>query len=497
MNMMSSFSSSREEEEDSSDPQCQQLVPQPSRGFIGTGASAANAIRMNMRQLLISCAELVSQSDFRAAYHLLSLISANSSPSGDSTQRLVHQFAAALSLRLKRMIRPAAAHAGGGHHHLSSFMMTNIKNSSINKNKNINNNYSITNIVATAAASGGGASSSCVAEYYCSSSPETLQSSYLSLNQITPFVRFSQLTANQAILEATEGQQAIHIIDFDILHGVQWPPLMQAIADRHRTSLPESCNHDHPRPPTPMLRITGTGQDLELLRRTGDRLLKFAQSVGLNFQFHILLLNHDDDPAAAASMAGAEDDDLISCLPSALALLPDEVLAVNCGFYLHRLLRDDNRLISLFLQKIKAMKPKVVTVAEREANHNQPVFLERFVEAVDHYTAIFDSLEATVPPNSRERLAVERIWFGKEIVDIVAAEGDQRRERHQRLESWQAMLRGSGFSNVPWSGFALSQAKLLLRLHYPSEGYHLQSLNDSALFLGWRNQPLFSVSSWH
>ncbi|EEF33169.1 hypothetical protein RCOM_0364340 [Ricinus communis] len=56
--------------------------------------------------------------------------------------------------------------------------------------------------------------------------------------------------------------------------------------------------------------------------------------------------------------------------------------------------------------------------------------------------------------------------------------------------------RSAGFNNVPLSPYALSQAKLLLRLHYPSEGYHLQMINDS-FFLGWQNRALFSVSSWH
>lgn len=413
--MLGSFSSSHEEEEDPSDLQYQ--IPQPSRAF--------SPPAIQMRQLLISCAELVSQSDFSAARRLLSILSSNSSPFGDSTERLVHQFSTALSLRLSRYATPAT----------SSGAMSASAN--------------------TAAADS-----------------EAFHSTYLSLNQITPFIRFSQLTANQAILEAIEGQRAIHILDFDIMHGVQWPPLMQAIAER--------CGNLHP---PPMIRITGTGEDLGILQRTGDRLLKFAQSLGLKFQFHPLLLRND--PTSVPLY-----------LPSALQLLPDETLAVNCVLYLHRLLKDDSRDLRLFLHKIKAMEPKVVTIAEREANHNHPLFLQRFVEALDHYTAVFDSLEATLPPTSRERLAVERIWFGREIVDIVSAEGDNRRERHERFESWEVMLRSSGFSNVPLSPFALSQAKLLLRLHYPSEGYRLQIINDS-FFLGWQNQALFSVSSWH
>ncbi|KAF8409829.1 hypothetical protein HHK36_005908 [Tetracentron sinense] len=429
--MLSSFTSSHEDdrEEDPSDLHYQ--IPLASRRFTSPPT--------HMRQLLLSCAELVSQSDFTAADRLVSLLSTNSSPYGDSTERLVHQFARALSFRL------------------TTRRYSTVRNF----------------VSATAAAAAPTSTSSAIAATIpgCAADFDALQSSYLSLNQITPFIRFSHLTANQAILEAIEGQPSIHIIDFDTLHGVQWPPLMQAIAERSDPSNP------------PMIRLTGTGQDLDTLQRTGDRLQKFAQSLGLRFQFHPLLLLNDPTSFAL-------------CLPSAVELLPDETLAVNCVLYLHRLLRNDSRDVRLFLRTIKAMNPKVVTLAEREANHNLPSFLQRFVEALGHYTAIFDSLEATLPPNSRERLTVEQIWFGREIVDIVAAEGDERRERHERFEAWAEMLRSSGFSNVPLSPFALSQAKLLLRLHYPSEGYQLQILNDS-FFLGWQNQALFSVSSWH
>ena len=90
---------------------------------------------------------------------------------------------------------------------------------------------------------------------------------------------------------------------------------------------------------------------------------------------------------------------------------------------------------------------------------------------------------------------MKQIWFGREIIDIVAAEGENKRERHEKLETWEVMLRSSGFSNVPLSPFAHSQDKLILRLHYPPDGYQLQILNNF-LFLGWQNRAPFSVSSW-
>ncbi|OVA13118.1 Transcription factor GRAS [Macleaya cordata] len=466
---LSTTGSHDQEEDDSTDHnhsyQNNPALP-PGRQFPSTPVT-------HMRQLLISCAELVSQADFSAAHRLVSLLSTTSSPYGDSTDRLVHQFSRALSLRINR-------------HYRNNFVTTSSSAAAASGNAMIpfaaHHHPDATIIISPA--SGGGAAAGGPSEL------EALQSSYLSLNQITPFIRFSHLTANQAILEAIEGQQSIHILDFDTMLGVQWPPLMQAIAERSDPSNP------------PMIRITGAGQDLDTLCRTGERLQKFAESLGLRFQFHPLLLLLNDPSNLALH------------LPSAVALLPDETLAVNCVLYLHRILRDDdvgssNKQYSsstsssssrdedlrLFLRTIKAMNPKVVTVAEREANNNHPNFLQRFVEALDHYTALFDSLEGTLPPNSRERLSVEQVWFGREIVDIVSAEGEERRERHEKLESWAEKLTSSGFRNVPLSPFALSQAKLLLRLHYPSEGYQLQILNDT-FFLGWQNQSLFTVSSW-
>jgi hypothetical protein len=463
---MASFNSSnhdqQEEEDPSSDLQYQhQLIPEPSRG--GFTSALPNAI--HMRQLLIRCAELISRSDLSAAHRLVSILSSSSSPYGDSTERLVHQFGKALSLRLNNCCYAAAgATATATAASSSTATMATITTGAASAPTTTMMMMMIPPAPVTAATT----VNNIIINADTETAEKALQSCYLSLNQITPFLRFSHLTANQAILEAIdEGQQAIHILDFDIMHGLQWPPLMQALAERSY--------------PPPMLRITATGHDLDILHRTGDRLLTFAQSLGLRFQFHpLLLLGNDYDPV----------------IPPALVLLPDEALAVNCVLYLHKLLKNDTRALRLFLHKIKALNPKVVTIAEREANHNHPLFLQRFVEALDHYTAVFDSLEATLPPNSRERLSVEQVWFGREIVDIVAAEGDRRRERHERYESWEVMLRSSGFSNVPLSPFALSQAKLLLRLHYPSEGYQLQIRNDS-LFLGWRNRALFSVSSWH
>ncbi|CAM8988968.1 unnamed protein product [Rhodiola kirilowii] len=398
--------------------------------------NSVTATTPQMRQLLIKCAELTSQSDFSAAHRLLVLLLERSSPDGDSVERLVHHFAKAISYRLNNIINPSV-------NNFIPFIFSSPSSTISTSNLN---------------------------QQPCSDALH--HSTFLTLNKITPFIRFIHLTANQAILEAVDGESDIHILDFDIMQGFQWPPFMQALAERFSSS--DHHHHHHP----PMLRITGTGHDMDVLMRTGDRLLKFAQSLNLRFQFNPLLLHHTTD--------------LISSLFTPL-LHQHETLAVNCILHLHKF--TDETLYKL-LSTIKSFNPRIVTFAEREANHKTPIFLHRFVEALDHYSAIFNSLEANLPPSSQERLAVEQVWFGSEILDIVGMQGANRREMHRRFESWEVMLRSSGFSKVPLSSFAFSQAKLLLRLHYPSEGYKIQNFSD-CFFLSWKNRLLFSISSWH
>ncbi|MFS7928894.1 putative transcription factor GRAS family [Helianthus anomalus] len=414
---------------------------------------------IHLRQLLLTCAHSISQTDFTTAHRITTILLANSSPSGDSSERLIHSFTKALTLRLRLHPTPPLSI---NNNESWKQPLTEMQDKDTYVRPNMAQ-YPLDQ-----------AEASCTG-FACQNNDEILQSSYFSLNQITPFIRFSHLTANQAILEAIQQQQFsqdIHILDFDIMHGFQWPPLMQAIADRH---------------PPLTLRITATGTNLSHLRRTGDRLSKFAHSLNLTFQFFPLLLPHNHHHHHTV-------DDVIRHL-SAVVHLPNETLAVNCIHYLHRMLTNRDKLC-LLLKKIKSMNPKVVTLAENESNHNHPVFISRFKESLHYYTAVFDSLEATLPPNSRERMEVEQVWFGREISDIVAAEGEDRRVRHERFLSWEMIMRLAGFRNVGLSSFNVTQAKLLLRLHYPCEGYNLEVVND-CFFLGWQNQPLFSVSSWH
>ncbi|KAI3770694.1 hypothetical protein L6452_01835 [Arctium lappa] len=86
------------------------------------------------------------------------------------------------------------------------------------------------------------------------------------------------------------------------MHGVQWSPLMQAIADHH---------------PPPTLRITATDTNLDILHGTGDCLSKFAHSLGLRFRFFPLLL--PTNVIATAVIKPIEDAKMISVMVGLLS----------------------------------------------------------------------------------------------------------------------------------------------------------------------------------
>ncbi|WVZ79426.1 hypothetical protein U9M48_027006 [Paspalum notatum var. saurae] len=395
----------------------------------GVFAAATSAVVPSARDLVLACADLLQRGDLPAARRAAGFLLTAASPRADAADRLAYHFARALALRAD----------------------------------------------AKAAAPGLG---------LVAARPPS-SAAYLAFNQIAPFLRFAHLTANQAILDAVEGARRVHILDLDAAHGVQWPPLLQAIADRA-----------DPAAGPPEVRITGAGADRDTLLRTGSRLRAFARSIHLPFRFTPLLLScaathhHHHQQVVAGGSAATTD----SSAATSLELHPDEMLAVNCVMFLHKLGGQDE--LAAFLKWVKAMAPAVVTVAERETLGGGfdriDDLPQRAAVAMDHYSAVFEALEATVPPGSRERLAVEQEVLGREIE---AALGPAGGRWWRGLERWGAAARAAGFAARPLSAFAVSQARLLLRLHYPSEGYIVQEAHG-ACFLGWQRRPLLSVSSW-
>ncbi|GMH18943.1 hypothetical protein Nepgr_020784 [Nepenthes gracilis] len=278
-----------------------------------------------------------------------------------------------------------------------------------------------------------------------------------------PYLKFAHFTANQAILEAFHGHDCVHVIDLSLMQGLQWPPLIQALALR-------------PGGP-PLIKITGVGppsQDgRDSLKEIGLKLADLARSINVRFSFQGIVAFRLEDVK-----------------PWMLQVSRNEALAVNSIMQLHRLLWSGSSL-DLVLGWIRNFNPNILTIVEQEANHNQSQFSDRFTEALHYYSTLFDSLEAC---HLQPHKALAEMFVQREISNIVCCEGSARVERHEPLRKWRARLVDAGFRPLNLGSDVFKQASMLLTL-FSAEGFSVEE-DEGCLTLGWHSRPLIAASAW-
>ncbi|CAH8351859.1 unnamed protein product [Eruca vesicaria subsp. sativa] len=291
------------------------------------------------------------------------------------------------------------------------------------------------------------------------------------LFEVCPCFKFGFLAANGAIVEAIRGEEEVHIIDFDINQGNQYMTLIRTVAE-----MPGK---------RPRLRLTGVDDPESVQRSVGGlriiglRLEQLAKDHGVSFKFK----------------AVASKTSIVS--PSTLGCKPGETVIVNFAFQLHHMPDESVTTVNQrdeLLHMVKSLNPKLVTVVEQDVNTNTSPFLPRFMEAYDYYSAVFDSLDMTLPRESQERMNVERQCLARDIVNIVACEGEERIERYEVAGKWRARMVMAGFSSRPMSSRVTSSIQSLIKEEYCSK-YKVKEEMGELLFY-WEDKSLIVASAW-
>ncbi|XP_022888392.1 scarecrow-like protein 21 [Olea europaea var. sylvestris] len=291
------------------------------------------------------------------------------------------------------------------------------------------------------------------------------------LYEVCPYFKLGYMAANGAIAEACRNEDHIHIIDFQIAQGTQWITLLQALAAR-----PSGA---------PRVRITGIDDPVsnyahgDGLAEVGRRLAAISDKFNIPVEFHAI-------PVFAAEVT-----------MDMLDVRPGEALAVNFPLQLHHT-PDESVDVSNprdgLLRMVKSLSPKVITLIEQESNTNTAPFFPRFLETLEFYAAMFESIDVTMPRHQKERINVEQHCLARDIVNIIACEGKERVERHELFGKWKSRFTMAGFRQYPLSPYINSVIRDLLGRY--SEHYTLLE-KDEAMLLGWKERKLISASAWH
>ncbi|XP_002533753.2 scarecrow-like protein 14 [Ricinus communis] len=373
---------------------------------------------VDLRTLLILCAQAVSSDDRRTANEILKQIRQHSSPFGDGSQRLAHCFANGLEARL----------AGTG------------------------------------------------AQIYTALSSEKLSAAdmlkaYLAYISACPFNKIAIIFANHNILAVSKNASTLHIIDFGILYGFQWPALIYRLSKREGGP--------------PKLRITGIElpqsgfRPGERVQETGRRLAKYCELHKVPFEYN----------AIAKKWETIQIDDL--------KLNHGEVVAVNCLFRSKNLLDETvvvNSPRNAVLNLIRKMSPDIFIHAIVNGSYSAPFFVTRFRESLFHFSALFDMFDTNMSREDQMRLKFEKEFYGREALNVIACEGSERVERPETYKQWQVRSLRAGLKQLPLEPQLLKKLKCRVK-----EGYHNDFVVDQDgqwMLQGWKGRIIYASSAW-
>ncbi|KAF5930853.1 hypothetical protein HYC85_031726 [Camellia sinensis] len=367
---------------------------------------------VDLMSLLTQCAQAIASSDSRTANELLNRIRQYASAYGDGTERLAYYFAKALEARL----------AGAGTMLYTAFVSTGISAADILKGYQV----------------------------------------YI---KACPFKKLSNFYANRSIMKLSKKATRLHIIDFGILYGFQWPSLIQRLSMREGGP--------------PKLHITGIElpqpgfRPAERVEETGRRLAKDCKRFNVPFEFNAIAKKWDT--------IQLED----------IKIEADEVLVVNCLYRLKNV-PDDTVAVSsprdMVLNLIKRINPDLFVHGVLNGMFNAPFFATRFREALFHFSALFDMYDANVPREDHYRMLFEKETYGRDRVRVLKELRDQ-----ETYKQWQVRNIRAGFRQLPLDKEIVGEVRRKVR-----QGYNKDFVVDEDsnwMLQGWKGRIIYAISA--
>lgn len=279
---------------------------------------------------------------------------------------------------------------------------------------------------------------------------ETTQISLFNLlAQHLPTVQMAGPLANEVLAGYLGGHDEVTLLDVGIGSGRQEVALLYLLAAQRR--LPRKLN------------VIAVEPDAGSLLEAGEALAEAADTLGMELEFH------------PVHRVVEELDEADWCFFGSFGA-PLVVLGAFAVHHVRSTGRGSAR--DTFFRRLRALRPDAVVLCEPSSNHDSPCLRERFAAAWHHFGLTFRIIDG-LQIGDAEKSAM-KMFFAREIEDILANAEETRCERHEPVDAWVRRLKDAGF--VPCTDFgtvgrhAAGQVRVAVRDGYLGLDYGDETL---------------------
>jgi hypothetical protein len=254
-----------------------------------------------------------------------------------------------------------------------------------------------------------------------------------------PTVALAGPIANALLARFIGGQDEVTLLDIGIGSGRQETALLYALAAAGR--LPRRLN---------VVAVEPDGDSLEEARAS---LRAAAGAVGVELRFHaVRKVVEELDEGDWARFAAF-----------------DAPLVVHAAFAAHHVrCTDASTARDDLFRRLRELDPDAVVLAEPSSNHHTACLRTRFDNAWRHFGLTFRLIDGLDVGDTES--AAMKMFFAREIDDILANAEEARCERHEPVEAWVERLRRAGFTPYADLAFARELRPGHVRIA-PRDGY--------------------------
>ena len=254
-----------------------------------------------------------------------------------------------------------------------------------------------------------------------------------------PFVNLGQKITNSLIADAMISTNKAVLIDVGIGRGIQTVSLLNEIHQRKDIDIEE-------------ITVIGIEPFKEAIYETQRSIKTIASTLNIKVDFFGI--------DTFAENIGSRD--LSKYFPDT-----DFDLFINASLALHHIQSPSQR--DVFIAEMAKLKPKAFLLTEPNVNNLESNLYKRFQNSYEHFSHVFQVIDE-LNIKRKEKNAL-KLFFGREIEDIIGKHNGERFECHDKAENWVSRLQKAGFKINKHFPYPVIKNNSSIRLEHSDKGF--------------------------